>query len=170
MLIHHRNLFPDNLFQASYQHVHTVYVFNKENEINGFTRELRYRSGTNTLGIVFFCVIFGALLDTVGSKGQTVIDFFSAMFEVVMKMVKCAMWLTPFGISSLIAGKILSVNDLESVLLQLMWFIITVVIGIFLYQLILIQLIYLVFLRKNPYKFYSKLIQPMVAGAASSSR
>lgn len=133
------------------------------------TREIGYRNGTNTLGIVFFCLIFGTFLGTIGARGQPVIDFFTAVFEVVMKMVTCVMWLTPIGISSVIAGKILSVQDLGLVMAQLMWFILTIAIGVFFYQWIVIQLIYFIFVRKNPYKFYYGLIHPMLTAFATAS-
>ncbi|XP_055386681.1 excitatory amino acid transporter isoform X2 [Condylostylus longicornis] len=193
-----RNVFPDNLFQAAFQQAHTVYVpkptiltnFNDttnetstsldaqvgsssaitsdEVEVE-LVRVVQYRSGTNTLGIVFFCLVFGTFLGTIGTKGQVVIDFFSAVFEVVMKMVTCVMWLTPLGISSVIAGKILGVVDLALVMSQLMWFIITVAIGVFLYQMFVMQLIYFLFLGRNPFKFYCGLIQPMLTAFATAS-
>lgn len=56
------------------------------------TRVTQYRSGTNTLGIVFFCLVFGTFLGTLGEKGQIVIDFFKAVFEVIMRMVSTVMW------------------------------------------------------------------------------
>lgn len=133
------------------------------------TREIGYRNGTNTLGIVFFCLVFGTLLGTIGAKGQTVIDFFSAIFEVIMKMVTCVMWLTPLGVSSVIAGKILSVQDIGQVMAQLIWFILTVAIGVFFYQWIILQLIYFLFVRKNPFKFYYGLIHPMLTAFATAS-
>lgn len=132
-------------------------------------RVVQYRQGTNTLGIVFFCLVFGTLLGTIGGKGQVVIDFFSAVFEVVMRMVTCVMWLTPVGISSVIAGKILGVQDLSLVMAQLMWFIVTIAIGVFFYQLVIMQLIYFVFLRKNPFKFYWGLVHPMLTAFATAS-
>lgn len=132
-------------------------------------RVLQYRSGTNTLGIVFFCLVFGTLLGTLGEKAQVVIDFFSCIFEVVMRMVTGVMWLTPIGISSVIAGKILGVADLALVMSQLVWFIFTVAIGVFFYQLIVMQLIYFIFLRKNPYKFYCGLIHAMLTAFATAS-
>lgn len=132
-------------------------------------RVVQYRQGTNTLGIVFFCLVFGTLLGTIGDKGQVVIDFFSAVFEVVMRMVTCVMWLTPVGISSVIAGKILGVQDLSLVMAQLMWFIVTIAIGVFFYQLVIMQLIYFVFLRKNPFKFYWGLVHPMLTAFATAS-
>ncbi|KAH8413014.1 hypothetical protein KR009_007418, partial [Drosophila setifemur] len=190
-----RNVFPDNLFQASIQQAHTVYlpkpsILHAFNETMNDTlatgveaqrlaedlaeevvlvRDVQYRSGTNTLGIVFFCLVFGTFLGTIGQKGQVVVDFFAAIFEVIMKMVTCVMWLTPVGISSVIAGKILSVGDLGLVMAQLMWFIITVAIGVFIYQFVVMQAIYFVVVRRNPFKFYAGLIQAMLTAFATAS-
>lgn len=84
---------------------HTVYVPKKQpfqnitdqlpTEVLGdeeLIRVIQYRSGTNTLGIVFFCLVFGTFLGTLGEKGQVVIDFFKAVFEVIMRMVSTVMW------------------------------------------------------------------------------
>ncbi|XP_053693635.1 excitatory amino acid transporter isoform X2 [Sabethes cyaneus] len=192
-----RNIFPDNIFQAALQQAHTVYV-PKESTTNGsgilpiasthqqtkptstqntFTwdddeeliRIVEYRPGTNTLGIVFFCLVFGTLLGTIGSKGYVVVQFFSAIFEVIMKMVTGVMWLTPVGIGSVIAGKILAVSDISLVMTQLAWFIFTVAFGVLLYQWIIIQAIYFFFLRRNPFKFYVALIQPLLTAFATAS-
>ncbi|EDV30779.2 uncharacterized protein Dana_GF14874, isoform A [Drosophila ananassae] len=190
-----RNVFPDNLFQASIQQAHTVYLpkpgiahaFNEtfnDTLVSGveaqrqaedlaeevvLVRDVQYRSGTNTLGIVFFCLVFGTFLGTIGQKGQVVVDFFAAIFEVIMKMVTCVMWLTPVGISSVIAGKILSVDDLGLVMSQLMWFIVTVALGVFIYQFVVMQAIYFVVVRRNPFKFYAGLIQAMLTAFATAS-
>lgn len=132
-------------------------------------RSVQYRAGTNTLGIVFFCLVFGTLLGTIGEKGQVVISFFTAVFEVIMKMVTGIMWLTPIGISSVIAGKILDVENLSLIMAQLCWFILTVAIGVFFYQLVVMQTIYFLVLKKNPYKYYCALIQPMLTAFATAS-
>lgn len=185
-----RNIFPDNIFQAALQQAHTVYVpkesangsllpvvntkpparsaFNWDDE-DELIRIVEYRPGTNTLGIVFFCLVFGTLLGTIGSKGYVVIQFFSAIFDVIMKMVTGVMWLTPIGIGSVIAGKILAVADISLVMTQLAWFIFTVLFGVLLYQWIIVQFIYFLFLRKNPLKFYLALIQPMLTAFATAS-
>ena len=55
-------------------------------------KELAYRSGTNTLGIIFFCLTFGTVLGSLGKKGRVVIDFFHIIDEVIMKMVYGIMW------------------------------------------------------------------------------
>ncbi|KAL3267924.1 hypothetical protein HHI36_007063 [Cryptolaemus montrouzieri] len=175
-----RNIFADNIFQATFQQAHTAYgnqtirVLNEETgayDSNQLvtTRSVKYRSGTNTLGIVVFCLAFGTILGTMGKRGKAVIDFFSVIFEVVMKMVTGVIWLTPIGVSSVIAGKILSVSNLAMVISQLSWFIITVVLGVFLYQLIIMQFIYLALVRKNPFKFYWGLVQGTLTSFATAS-
>lgn len=105
-------MFPDNLFQAAFQQAHTVYVPKKsliqqndsndgqtisdnsiQNNDGELSRVIQYRSGTNTLGIVFFCLAFGTFLGTLGEKkGQVVVDFFKTVFEVIMRMVSSVMW------------------------------------------------------------------------------
>ncbi|KAG6798750.1 excitatory amino acid transporter isoform X3 [Apis mellifera caucasica] len=179
-----RNMFPDNIFQAAFQQAHTVYVpktppFQNLTSVSissdpvigdeELMRVTQYRSGTNTLGIVFFCLVFGTFLGTLGEKGQIVIDFFKAVFEVIMRMVSTVMWMTPVGITSVIAGKILGVADLALVMSQLAWFIVTIVIGVFFYQLVIMQLIYLAFVRKNPFKFYAGLAQGTLTAFAMAS-
>ncbi|KAK9881791.1 hypothetical protein WA026_017307 [Henosepilachna vigintioctopunctata] len=175
-----RNIFADNIFQATFQQAYTVYgnqtvqVFNKETGVLDSDkiitiRSIHYRSGTNTIGIVVFCLAFGTILGTLGKKGQAVIDFFWVIFEVVMKMVTGVIWLTPIGVSSVIAGKILSVSNISVVMYQLGWFIVTVVIGVFIYQLIIMQLIYLILVRKNPFKFYWGLMQGTLTSFATAS-
>lgn len=193
-----RNIFPDNIFQAALQQAHTVYVpkespgppvnvteFQSEtsapvttasvnliewSEQNvEWTRIVEYRPGTNSLGIVFFCLVFGTLLGTIGRKGYVVVQFFSAIFDVIMKMVTGVMWLTPIGISSVIAGKILSVDDIGFVMTQLAWFIFTIALGVFTYQWIILQAIYFLFIGKNPFRFYLGLVQPILTGFATAS-
>ena len=51
-----------------------------------------FRSGTNTLGIIFFCLAFGTVLGSLGKAGKTVIDFFCVIDEVILKMVYGIMW------------------------------------------------------------------------------
>ena len=86
------------------------------------------------LGIIFFCLAFGVVLGAVGKKAAAVIEFFAVVDEVIMRMVTTIMWISPIGISSVIAAKILDVDDLATVMTQLTMFILTACGGIFLYQ------------------------------------
>lgn len=194
-----RNIFPDNIFAAAFQSTFTNYApkalpfgindtdaistesqklisvnANPVNELREeveMVRVIQYRAGTNTLGIVFFCLTFGTILGTIGEKGQVVVSFFSAIFEVIMKMViLTCLWLSPIGISSVIAGKILDVENLNLIISQLLLFIITVASGVFFYQFFVLQLIYFLVIKKNPFKFYGELVQPMLYSFATASK
>lgn len=70
---------------------------------------------------------------------------------------------------SVICGKILGVANLGVVMSQLAWFILTVVIGVLLYQLVIMQLIYYAFLRKNPFRFYASVFQSNLTAFATAS-
>ena len=77
------------LFQS-----HTVYVnvTTANSTMNEFARKLTYRSGTNTLGIIFFCLSFGTVLGSYGVKAKPVIDFFVIIDDVILSMVYGIMW------------------------------------------------------------------------------
>lgn len=170
-----RNFVPENLFQALFQHIHTVYATeNNGTLLHNKTvirmRELHYRNGTNTVGLVFFCLTFGIYLSSMGPKGKVMANIFDILFEVSLKMIITIMtYVAPVGISSLIAGKILSVADLGVLVVQLGRLVMTVAFGIFTYQLIGLQLMYFIFMRKNPLKFYVSLLQPLLTAFATSS-
>lgn len=51
-----------------------------------------WRAGTNTLGIIFFFLIFGSVLGTLGPQKDAVINFFKVVYEVLMKMLMGAIW------------------------------------------------------------------------------
>lgn len=76
---------------------------------------------------------------------------------------------SPIGISSVICAKILSVANLSLVMSQLALFIVTVVGGVFLYQFTILQLIYFVFVRKNPFKFWMGLFQSWMTAFSTAS-
>ncbi|KAG8222282.1 hypothetical protein J437_LFUL003263 [Ladona fulva] len=52
---------------------------------------------------------------------------------------------------------------------QLGWFIFTIVLGVFLYQLIFMQLLYFAFIRRNPFKFYCGLAPATITAFATAS-
>jgi len=162
-----RNLIPDNLFRAAFETAGTVYTSGSEAEEPA--KVLSYRSGTNTLGIIFFCLTFGTVLGSLGKKAEVVIDFFKVIDEVIMKMVSAIMWISPVGISSVICAKILGVANLSSVMSQLGLFILTVCSGIFIYQFTILQAIYMLFVRKNPFKFWWGLFQAWMTAFATAS-
>lgn len=127
------------------------------------------RAGTNNLGLVFFCLVFGIILGTIGEKASSVTHFFEVVFEVVMKMVSGIIWFTPFCICSIIAGKILSITEFEVVFSQLLTFMATETLGHIIYQFVIMPLTYFLIIRQNPYKFYASFVEAIMTAFATAS-
>ena len=98
-----RNIIPGNIFQASMETAITRHT--KDNDT--VTKTVEYRDGTNTLGIICFCLAFGTVLGSLGEKGKPLIKVFEVIDEVIMRLVMIVMYVSPIGISSIIAAKIL---------------------------------------------------------------
>lgn len=89
-----RNMVPENLVQACFQQVQTSYVKKKVVVIGGSNQSeyvleptLVYKDGTNVMGMIVFCIIFGVLAGQIGPRGKLMVDFFVILNEIIMKLV-----------------------------------------------------------------------------------
>lgn len=200
-----RNFFPENLVQACFQNVYTVYVpkaqriipptqapFVNDTEepttmaaittlvINAteatdagpeMVRDLRYKMGMNVLGIIGFCIAFGIVIGQMGEYASIMREFFQVLADIIMKMVGFIMWYSPIGIACLIAGKIMSIDNLAKTASQLGMYMVTVITGLLIHSVGTLSLLYFVITRKNPAVFFKGILQAwvMALGTASSS-
>ncbi|CAL8097297.1 unnamed protein product [Orchesella dallaii] len=177
-----RNIIPSNVFTALFQQTQTVYepvgksvidegsnLTNTSGEPDEFVRNIVLRDGTNTLGIITFALLFGTVLGTMGERAKPVIAGFRVIDDVIMTIVRGIMWVTPVGVASLICSKILSVVDIGTVVTQLGLFVLTVGVGILIYQIIILQLIYFAVTRKNPFRFYWGVLPATVTAFSTAS-
>ncbi|XP_063052665.1 excitatory amino acid transporter 2b [Engraulis encrasicolus] len=185
-----RNLFPENLVQACFQQIQTT--VKKEivvpPEVNStlediltsatqappvyiVKKSLQFKSGMNVLGLIGFFIAFGICMGKMGDRARLMIEFFSILNEIVMKLVIMIMWYSPFGIACLITGKIISINDLEVVAKQLGMYMVTVIIGLIIHGAIFLPTIYFAIVRKNPFTFFMGIFQAWITalGTASSA-
>ena len=51
-----------------------------------------YSDGTNVLGLIVFCLVFGLVIGKMGEKGRILVEFFDALNEATMKIVQIIMW------------------------------------------------------------------------------
>lgn len=94
----------------------------------------------NMLGILFFSLLFGfALMKLEGKAHETLINFWSGIFAVSMKMTQFVMKLMPVGVFCLIAKTVAS-QGLQSITGLLSYFL-TVVIGLFLFSFVILPLL-----------------------------
>lgn len=181
-----RNMFPENLLQACFQQVETTYVKEKPkprfihpDEVLNATntsayvlkRTLQFKDGTNVLGLIVFCIAFGIIAGQMGPDAELMVQFFSSLNEIIMKIVVLVMWYSPFGIMSLIIGKIMSIKDLALTAQQLGLYMLTVITGLLIHACITLPLIYFLITRKNPVTFFKGMLQAWITalGTASSA-
>ncbi|XP_018344152.1 PREDICTED: excitatory amino acid transporter-like [Trachymyrmex septentrionalis] len=174
-----RNMVPENLVQACFQQVQTSYVKKKVVVIGSANQSeyivepiLVYKDGTNVMGMIVFCIIFGVLAGQIGPRGKLMVDFFVVLNEIIMKLVTIVVvWYSPFGIMCLIAGKIMSITNLAATAEMLGLYMVTVVLGLMIHAIITLPLIYWFITRKNPAVFFRGMMQAWVTalGTASSA-
>ncbi len=121
--------------------------------------------------IVFFSVVFAIACLAVGKPARPVVDFFSGLRSVLVKMIIWLMYLTPLGLLSLL-GTAVAEASIQHLLLQslrsMLLFILIFLCGLFfqfLWQYIVVMLI----ARKKPKLFISAASSALVTAFATSS-
>ncbi|XP_069737268.1 LOW QUALITY PROTEIN: excitatory amino acid transporter 3-like [Phaenicophaeus curvirostris] len=191
-----RNMFPENILQACFQHYKTkrekieakTAMDNKNStstggpaatQVNSFLLNLQnkteeyklvgtYSSGINVLGLVVFCIVFGVVIGKMGEKEQVLVDFSNVLNEATLKIVQIIIWYMPVGVMFLIAGKIIAVDNWE-IFHKLGLYMATVITGLAIHSCIVLLLIYLVIVRKNPYQFAMGMAQALLTALMISS-
>ncbi len=128
---------------------------------------------TNVLAVILFALCIGAALGIVGEKGRPAVDFFSALNEALMKLVRWIIALTPVGVFGLIANQIAQSGGGRALLAELGrlgWFVATVSLGLAIHFLLLC-LVLKVFSRHRPLQYVYLLARALLTavGTASSS-
>ena len=121
--------------------------------------------------IVFFSIVFAFACISVGQHAKPVIEFFTGLRDILVKMIVWLMYLTPIGLFSLL-GAAIAEASLQHLLLQslrgMLAFIFIFICGLLLqitWQLLLITII----LRRNPKEFFNTAVNALLTAFATSS-
>lgn len=125
--------------------------------------------GTNVLGLVFFSLVLGLAIGDIESVGEPLINFFRSLSEAMMKIMSWTIMLVPISALFLISGKILEVEDFDSVIKRLGIYMLTVFSGLLIQGLIVLPLIYFICTHQSPYKIILKLGPAFVTAFGTSS-
>uniref|UniRef100_A0A8C3HNH3 Amino acid transporter n=1 Tax=Chrysemys picta bellii TaxID=8478 RepID=A0A8C3HNH3_CHRPI len=163
-----RNLFPENLVQACFQQVGGARPINLGSQP---TTALTHTPRSLPTGLIGFFIAFGVVMGQMGEQAKPMADFFNILNEIIMQLVSMIMWYSPFGIASLICGKLAGLQDLELVARQLGMYMVTVALGLLLHGALVLPLIFFGVTRQNPFAFYAGIFQAWLTalGTASSA-
>lgn len=119
----------------------------------------------NMIGVIFFSVLFGfALMNLKGPLQQSMLNFWKAFFETLMKVTQMLMKTLPYGVFFLMA-KVTASQGLQS-FGALGWFFLTIFLGLFTFCFLLIPAV-LKILGISPIK-YLRAISPALITAFST--
>ena len=121
-------------------------------------------------GLIGFCIVFGIIIGQMAHEARIMIDFFDVLSEVVMRIVNLIMWYAPFGLMCLIAGKIMSIDDLGKTAMSLGMYMLTVIVGLIFHACVTLSLSFFIITRRNPLKFFHGIFQAWITGLATASR
>ncbi len=129
-------------------------------------------SNTQLLPIIVFCLLFGAALTTLGKNKTTIISFFDALNEAMMKLVIWIMVFAPLGVFCLVAGQFGKVGGgsaIKNELVAVGSYFFTVILGLTCHFLLLF--IILIIFSKQGREYLFKLLRALLTafGTASSS-
>ncbi|XP_052784564.1 excitatory amino acid transporter-like isoform X2 [Mya arenaria] len=171
-----RNIFPSNLFEATFQQDQTQY----QKEINTvspdsnttvviITKSLGKTGGANLLGLIFVCIVVGIAASALKEKGKPFILFFESAAAIVTKVIRWFMWLTPTGVLSLILATFASLDDVGAVFRELSLFIGAVIVALVVQQVIVLPLILFLTTRNNPFVHLKNIGRPWIIAFSTAS-
>ncbi|XP_031149484.1 excitatory amino acid transporter 3-like isoform X2 [Sander lucioperca] len=156
-----RNMVPKNLVQASFQQYKTqkvVLAIDELDETSGqeVTRDAvrlvgKHVEGLNALGLIVCSVIFGVALRSLGEEGQLFVDVNTAVHNAVKHVVHIIIGFLPIGLFFMTASYVVEVWNKYETVFNLLMFIASVTGGLIIHAAIVLPLIYLVIVRRNPF-------------------
>ena len=120
------------------------------------------------MGIIFFTVVFAIFTLKVGGQPkETMKSFFSAIYEIMMKLVHGVIQLAPIGVFCLLAK--LVANTGFEVFIPLGKYVIVVMAALAFHFFVILPLIYKVFTKKNGYRYMNQLSPALLTAFSSAS-
>ena len=131
-------------------------------------------SNGNMLSIILFSVLFGFFITKVNDRYRILlVNFFNAVYEVLIKLANFVFKLTPIGIFSLIAAFVADqsgdLEKLRSILGNLGTFLFTILIGLIFHSAISLPLIMRFGFKLNPWKHFRALSSTLVTAFTTAS-
>ncbi len=120
------------------------------------------------LPIIFFSIILGIAITTMGERGKILSQGFSALFEAIMILVHVVIWLTPIGVFALLAWTVARIG-LGVFTSAIGTYMAAVLIGLAIHAFIVLPLFCVVFARTNPFTYMHQMRQALMTAFGTDS-
>jgi Na+/H+-dicarboxylate symporter len=120
------------------------------------------------LGLIFFCICFGAAIGTMqGKAGTTLRDFFASAFQAMMKLTGFVIRFLPIGVFGLIVTAVGNMGF--GVIEQVGKYMLTIAFGLTIHILVVLPAIFYLFTRVSPAAHYRAMGSAMATAFSTSS-
>ncbi len=140
--------------------------------ITGIVPDNIFRAMVNNemLSVIFFALLFGFFITKITRKYRQVLqDFFTSVFEVMMKMTLFVIKFTPLGIFGIVAKTVADQDDLVSLVSSMGLYMFTVILALAIHATITLPLIVKFIGRANPLKHFKNMTTPLLTAFSTSS-
>jgi len=122
------------------------------------------------LSIIFFAIIFGFFITKVAKQHTEILkNFFTAIFEVMMKVTLFVIKFTPLGIFGIVAKTVADQDDLTGLVSSMGLYMLTVILALGIHAAITLPIIVKYFGKANPLKHFKNMTTPLLTAFSTSS-
>ena len=97
--------------------------------------------GTNLLGILVFCLLFGSIIGKMGDRGKDLQNFFDNLSKAFLEIIRIVIWMSPVGVFSLLCGTIIQLEQPSKVFQSLSLYVTTCFVGFLLQGVLVLPLL-----------------------------
>ena len=119
------------------------------------------------LSIIFFSILLGVAISSIGEKGKPLAILFDAFNTVMMKITGWIMRLAPLGIFALMAYTIGTMG--LSVLRSLFLYMMTVILGLTIHALVILPMLLMILGKHSPVKLFKDVFSALATAFSTAS-
>lgn len=125
----------------------------------------------NILAIIFFAILFGFFITQVKDDYQkSMVNFFDAFFEVMMKITMFIIRFTPLGILGIVASEVArNVDQLASIAGSMALYMLTVAVALSIHAFITLPVLVRFVGKSKPYVHLKNMATPLLTAFSTSS-
>ncbi len=177
-----RNCFPPNVVQATMQSYRTNIIYPgpgeytlenglvvSEDDKDTWPIEGEWTDNFNILGLIVFSIVTGIAIAALGEPAKPLLMFFTSLADVILQVTRWIIWLSPVGVCFLIAGQIVIMDDIGETFASLAWYFATVMIGLIIHGFIILPALFIIFVRKLPFRYMANMTSALMTAFGTSS-
>jgi len=122
------------------------------------------------LSIIFFAILFGFFITKVGKKHSELLQqFFTSIFEVMMKITLFVIKFTPLGVFGLVAKTVADQDDFTGLVSSMGLYMLTVIIALSIHAFVTLPLIVRFIGKSKPFRHLKNMTTPLLTAFSTSS-